>query len=449
MPGATTFENPFRPGAGHMPPYLAGREAETKEFVRLLGQSTILENLVLTGLRGVGKTVLLETFKPIAIREGWLWVGTDLSESVSVSEGALATRLLTDLAVVTSNIPLGERPAAGFAPGAAATDVTRLNFATLTALYQQTPGLVTDKVKAVLEVVWSRVQREGKRGVVFAYDEAQNLADSPAKDEYPLSVLLDTFQSIQRRGVPFLLALTGLPTLFPKLVDARTFAERMFRVVTLDKLSRDDSREAIERPIKKARCPVTFSSESVDVIVDNSGGYPYFIQFICREVYDVFIQQMAEGGVTGVPIVEITRKLDSDFFAGRWSRPTDRQRQLLWVVALLDRPDGEFTVQEAVTKSQAVLSKGFSPSHVNQMLATLCEMGLVYKNRWGRYSFAVPLFDEFIIRQMGSSPAPGFTTGFNFGQPWGNPPGWPSYPYQVPPPDPAWGGSTAPQDDDD
>ena len=85
-PEQSQFSNPFRPGAGHMPPYMAGREQETNEFRRLLGQSTVLENLVLTGLRGLGKTVLLETFKPLAIQEGWLWAGTDLSESASISE---------------------------------------------------------------------------------------------------------------------------------------------------------------------------------------------------------------------------------------------------------------------------------------------------------------------------------------------------------------------------
>lgn len=90
------FPNPFRPGAGHMPPYLAGREAEEFEFKQLLGQETILQNMILTGLRGVGKTVLLETFKPIAIQEGWLWVGADMSESVSVSEETLAIRLTAD-----------------------------------------------------------------------------------------------------------------------------------------------------------------------------------------------------------------------------------------------------------------------------------------------------------------------------------------------------------------
>src|SRR5258708_40276243 len=97
-------KNPFRPGAGHMPPYLAGRHAETEEFRRLLEQDTVLKNLILTGLRGLGKTVLLETFKPMAMSEGWLWAGTDLSESTSISEENMATRLLTDLAVATNSI---------------------------------------------------------------------------------------------------------------------------------------------------------------------------------------------------------------------------------------------------------------------------------------------------------------------------------------------------------
>src|SRR5437667_9211064 len=98
MMAKRTFTNPFKPGAGHMPPYLAGREKETEEFLRLLSQDVVLENLVLTGLRGVGKTVLLDTFKPLAIKEGWLWVGTDLSESTSISEERLSIRLMTDLA---------------------------------------------------------------------------------------------------------------------------------------------------------------------------------------------------------------------------------------------------------------------------------------------------------------------------------------------------------------
>jgi len=399
----TLFKNPFRPGAGHMPPYLAGREAEEREFRRLLRQDTILENLILTGLRGVGKTVLLEKLKPIAIEAGWLWVGTDLSETTSVSESNLATRIITDLSVVTSALTLAVGQASN--PGFTSVDtplVQPVNYAYLNRIYEETPGLVVDKLKQVLEFVWSLLKQTDRKGVIFAYDEAQNLADNASKEQFPLSVLLDTFQSIQRKGVPFMLVLVGLPTLFPKLVEARTYSERMFRVVALAQLNDKDRRDAIVKPVADSKCPIKFSDTSVEIIADLSGGYPYFIQFICREVYDIWIQRMHDGAETAIPVDEITRKLDTDFFAGRWARATDRQRELLYVIALLENSSGEFAVHEVVETSESLLEKGFGNSHVSQMLVSLANSGLVYKNRHGKYSFAVPLMDGFIRRQYAS-----------------------------------------------
>jgi Cdc6-like AAA superfamily ATPase len=395
------FTNPFRPGAGHMPPYLAGRQAEQKEFQRLLKQKTILDNLVLTGLRGVGKTVLLETLKPTAIKEGWMWVGTDRTEATSVSEANLATRIITDLSVITSGITLtAEGPnAAGFT-GKAAQIVRPINYSFLIGKYEETPGLVVDKIKAVLEFVWSIFSQTDRNGIVFAYDEAQNLSDNAEKEQYPLAVLLDVFQSIQRKGIPFMLVLVGLPTLFPKLVESRTYSERMFRVLSLSQLDSDDCEEAIKKPVQAANCPIHFSQTSVEIIAGLSGGYPYFIQFICREVYDIWVQQAITGTqLSVVPQEEITRKLDTDFFAGRWARVTDRQRELMFVVANLDNCDAEFSVQDIVDESSTVLEKGFGNSHANQILATLTNQGLIYKNRHGKYSFAVPLMASFIKRQ--------------------------------------------------
>lgn len=392
--------NPFRPGAGHMPPYLAGREKEIAEFRKLLEQETILENLILTGLRGVGKTVLLETLKPIAIGERWRWVGTDLSESASVSELTMARRLLTDLAPLTSGLTVRreEMGRIGFA-AESTTFEHKLTYANLEGLFESTPGLVSDKLKCVLEFVWQKLSEQTVRGLIFAYDEAQNMSDRPAKEQYPLSMLLDVFQSIQRKGIPLMLALTGLPTLFPRLVEARTFSERMFRVVVLDRLDRQASRDAITKPIENEYSSLHLTDDSIDQIVDDSAGYPYFIQFICREVFDAALQQVDAGETPFVPMADIMRKLDADFFAGRWAKATDRQRDLLTVIANLEHSDGEFTVQEVVELSQEISVKKFGPSHVNQMLQTLSNLGLVYKNRYGKYSFAVPLFGQFILRQ--------------------------------------------------
>lgn len=395
----TQLKNPFRPGAGHMPPYLAGREEERLEFSRLLKQTTILENLVLTGLRGVGKTVLLETFKPMAQTDGWLWVGTDLSEAASLTEQNIAVRMLTDLSVATASIGVGydEERKIGFTANSETQPVT-LNFHLLNHVYNSTPGLAGDKIKAVLELVWFHVKdKPDLKGIIFAYDEAQNLSDHADKDQFPLSLLLDTFQSIQRKGIPFMLALTGLPTLFPKLVEARTYAERMFRVIFLDKLEDHAVREAIQNPLKDHL--LQLNDFSISEIVRLSGGYPYFVQFICREIYDLFIQKINMGVVPLVPTDEIVRKLDSDFFAGRWARATDRQRELLAVVARLDDSNSEFSVQDVVSLSKDISAKPFGSSHVSQMFSALSDAGLVYKNRHGKYSFAVPLLGQFILRQ--------------------------------------------------
>ena len=390
------FENPFRPGAGHPPPYLAGRQVEREQFQRLLAQRIVVENMVLSGLRGVGKTVLLDALKPLAVRQHWLWVGADMSESTSISEAAIATRLCADLAVLTAALPVDHKAIPGFST---ATEEIKLDYTALCKIHECTPGLALDKLKEVIKIAWLTLTRARQevRGVVFAYDEAQNLSNDAHRQQYPLSLLLDAFQSVQRQGIPAMLVLAGLPTLYPRLVNARTFAERMFRVVFLDTLNPDESKQAILLPL--AGCPVVLSTETVDGIVQMSGGYPYFIQFICREVYDVFTQQAATDTSFAVPVQEIERKLDTDFFAGRWARTTDRQRELLMVIAKLKNCDTEFTVQEVVAQARQQLSKPFSNSHVNQMFNTMSERGLLFRNRHGRYALAVPLFGRFIRRQ--------------------------------------------------
>ena len=123
-----------------------------------------------------------------------------------------------------------------------------LEFNDLWKVFEKTPGLTDDKLKAVLTTVAKLVAQTGIRGIVFAYDEAQNLSDSAESNEYPLSILLDVFSYLQRSdlGSQFLLVLSGLPTLFPKLNEARTYTERMFHVMDLQRLP-DPSGQARQR----------------------------------------------------------------------------------------------------------------------------------------------------------------------------------------------------------
>lgn len=395
-----SYPNPFRPGAGHKPPYLAGRTHEQDRFRQLVKQHVITENLILTGLRGVGKTVLLETFQPISREEGWLWTGTDMSESAGVTEERLAIRLITDLSVITS-ATLGRTTKAATAGFGDRTDAKTeaVDFSFLIQMYQNTAGLVVDKLKAVLTYVWNSLHLHVK-GIVFAYDEAQVLEDHARAGEYPLSMLLELFQSLQKQGMRYLLVLTGLPTLFPKLVDARTYAERMFHVIFLSQLSAEESREAIVQPTLAEDCPLQFEDGEVTTIVDLSGGYPYFIQFICKEFFDVCLTKLGEDDSPTVPTNAIEAKLDNDFFVGRWDKATDRERDLLITIAQLPNCDEEYSVAEIVKQASASLKKPFSASQTNQMLSRLADKGLVFKNRYGRYSFAVPLLSRFIRRQI-------------------------------------------------
>ena len=399
-------DNPYRPGAAHVPPYLAGRNKERSEFSRLLKQNPVLENMVLTGIRGIGKTVLMkESLRKDAVENGWIWAGSDISEAVSVSEGHLARRLLTDLNTFSGawEYASDERTPPGFT-ASPERRISRFDYQTMKTLFEYEPGLTSDKIKRILLIAWELMRKNmpGKKGIIFAWDEAQNLADRSKDNEYPLGVLLDVFSSLQSQGAPFMLVLTGLPTLFPKLVESRTYAERMFRVVALDNLNADDSRQAIMKPLDNEPEEIQgFFRANSREIYSLTGGYPYFIQFWCRELYDyrVGITQIVEE--QDMDLVErISRKLDMDFFEGRWAQLTDRQRDLLDIIACLENSGGEFTVQEIVEQSVST-KQAFSSSHVNQMLAALFAKGMVFKNRHGKYVLAVPLLDEYIRRRKG------------------------------------------------
>jgi hypothetical protein len=156
----------------------------------------------------------------------------------------------------------------------------------------------------------------------------------------------------------FLLVLTGLPTLVPKLNEARTFTERMFHTLVLDRLSDEDARAAITRPIEITRSTLTFAETAIQRIMAESKGYPFLIQYICKEVFDAWVGKMTVGAVPSVSMTEIVAKLDQDFFAPRWNRATDRQQIFMQVIATLPN-----------------------------------------SNRRGSYCFAAPLLANFIQRQ--------------------------------------------------
>ena len=395
------LSNPYRAGSGHAPPYLAGRERQLEEFRNLLQMGSQAQNLILTGLHGVGKTALTHAMKPLALEVNWLWSYTDFSLSANITEEGLAERIITSFAMFCADIPMKAEDVNyfGLVPPKA-NQACLLNFDHLFSIYDKAPGLIADKLKTVLELVWKYIEPKDVKGVALVYDEAQNLSEQAADYQQPLTALIDVFQPIQEKGIPFMLVLSGLPTLFPKLVSTRRVADSMFRVIHVENLDEKERREAIIKPIEDHSSIVQWGENTIQAISELSMGHPFFIQLICREIYDISLNPFYADKESvlskGIPSKEIIQKLNVDFFADLWSNATSRQQDVLMVVATLERCEEEFSVQEVADKSKDMLDKPLSSSQVNQLLMKLSQMGLVYKSRYGRYSFAVQLLTQFI-----------------------------------------------------
>jgi hypothetical protein len=129
-----------------------------------------------------------------------------------------------------------------------------------------------------------------------------------------------------------------------------------------------------------------------------------FIQFICKEVFDVWIERVGSGQAASVPVSDIVKKLDLRFYSGRWDNASDRQRDFMMVIAMIPSSSGEFTQQEIAQASEELLpDKPFSVASAGMMLKTLTDLGFVFRNRRGKYSFTVPMMGDFIVRRMGEA----------------------------------------------
>jgi AAA ATPase domain len=402
------IENPYRPGAGHAPPFLAGRLAEQHHFKRLLHQSSITENVLITGLRGYGKTVLLDHMRQLAEKANWLWVGNDLSESSSLTEERLALRILTDLAQALA-LKLGlDTDHGGSASGRLSQKIEQLHrgefdaftFDALKSQYEQTPGLPSDRMRAVLARVTGLVQKMRMSGIILAYDEAQCLSDRAEHNEFPMSMLVETVAALQRKSglSSCLLILCGLPQVFDALTATRTYTERMFHVMSLERLSRDDTWAAIMTPIALLIPPLNAPPALIDKVVQLTGGYPYLIQFFGREVVDQMLENGGTLSADKFPSVSSFERLDSGLFSARWNRTTDKQRDLLGLIARRPRELGtDFSARELELLREP---DDDVTGSLNQQLAALCDRGMLYRTRHGRYAFTVPMSEAMILRRL-------------------------------------------------
>lgn len=388
--------NPYTPGAGTRPRELAGREPEIRRFELLLDRlaaGSSERSIVLKGLRGVGKTVLMREFADRAVDRGWgvgrleATSGTDLRADLADMAGA-ALRQISSRAKAREALLRAARLVKAFTLKATEGGGAELSLDLEAALAEPTgTDIERDTIKLFAEL--GAAARASETGVVFLIDEMQLLTRED------LEALCAAAHRAHQDGLPIAVVGAGLPILPERLAEAKSYAERLFVFPDLGALSEEAGRRAIERPAAKAIAgqPVRFERRAVDAILSLSERYPYFLQAYGLHAWNA----APEGDVIRAVDVEgaampARAELDRDFFETRFARATRAGRRYL--AAMADLGEGPYASGEVAERGRwrTVMSAG-------PVRQTLIDKGLIYSPDHGQVDFTVPHFSDFMRRK--------------------------------------------------
>jgi hypothetical protein len=402
-------KNPYQPGVGTTPPYLAGREPQLRRFKRLLEDyPEKRRNLRITGLRGVGKTVLLKEFERVAKADEqrhWVVVRRDFVPRM-VGEVdfvvALAEYLRTAAEEVSFRVRVKNRLGAALkAIGEIQLQVEGVTMTVGPGGRAERARILEDRLRtAFLEL--GQLAAEAGRGVIFMFDEAHEVFDQPRKHEFPLSALLSAVVAAQDQEdppLPMMLVLCGLPPLVGHLQDARSHSERLFRAEDIANLrvepdgdQASEAELALTRPTEGG--PIKYAPSAAERVVRDVDGYPYFIQWYGEALWDAADEVGL--GVIDVPLYDgakrlIQRALDHEFYEGRYGDARAADQLTLRVAASLG---GEsFTVADL----NAVLTARNANANA-QSLKRLVDDNIIFRTKQGIYAYTAPLFGDFLRR---------------------------------------------------
>lgn len=384
--------NPFNPGSGVRPPELVGRDGEIDAFDLLVARSksnTVGDRgMVLSGLRGVGKTVLLNVFAEHARRNDWLVIQLEAQPGEA---GKKATR-----AKLARELELGARrlrgkPAWSFLQNAMASignisaslGVTGVS-ASVTTKQQgraDSGNLDIDLEELVEDV--SRAMRKARAGFGLFIDEMQDL------DEELLTVLLSVQHLAGQRGWPFYIIGAGLPNLPGKISEARTYGERLFLYRTIGQVNEEAASEALALPIN--RLGASLAPDALSLLLSAANGYPFFLQVYGRSVWEAASEKVISAEDAQVAVRLGTSDLDHGFFEARWQRATNAERLYLRAMAQDgDSPSSTGEIADRLGKSTTKLAV---------IRSRLIAKGVVYAPEYGSIQFTVPGMAGFIARQ--------------------------------------------------
>jgi hypothetical protein len=391
---------------GTRPPYLAGREQQIHRFGRLLEDyPEKRRNLRVTGLRGVGKTVLLKEYEQIARSNDWVVIRRDWSarlceeadfaaaiadylreavEALSV-KAKIKNRVTTAMrAIGQIQVQLGEDVTVSVGPGAS----------------RATASVLEDRLRIALVHVGEIARAQG-RGVAFMFDEAHSVYDRGARHQYPLGALLSAVVAAQdddENPLPVMLVLCGLPSLTGNLHAARSNAERLFRAEEIGNLSLtvaaaqelSPAAQALVRPASD----IAYAAGVAERIARDVDGYPYFIQWFGEALWDA--ADLDGANTIDAEIYKRERRaiqhsLDDEFFEPRYRDARHADQGTLRVAASLGG--------ERFTKADLDAATSRSSGALAQSLTRLIADNLVYRDDHGVYAYSAPMFGDFVRRR--------------------------------------------------
>ncbi len=388
------IRNPYAPGAGQRPPELAGRDEELRAFdvaLERIGRGRPERSIVLTGLRGVGKTVLLNAMRGAAVRKGW---GT----------GKLEARPDQDLRYpLAAALHLALRELAGV------DDASRRHvLGVLKSFAQRTAGgtskqrwqpgidvpalpgradsgdIEIDLVELFGEV--GGLAGDAGKGVAIFVDEMQDLGP------HDVSALCAAAHEIAQRALPFLVVGAGLPHLPAVLSASKSYSERLFRYARIDRLDRAAADTALLRPAHEE--DGDFTDEALAALYDVTGGYPYFVQAYGKVAWDVAPRSPITADDVAVAAPDADRELAVGFFGSRYERATPAERDYLRAMAELSVDADDAVGTAAIAQHLGKQAQALSPARDG-----LLKKGLVYSGQRGQIAFTVPHFGRYLRAQ--------------------------------------------------
>lgn len=386
------LHNPFSPGAGAHPPHLVGREGVMEQARILLGRVKLgrpEKSILLTGLRGAGKTVLLNDMDRLAKDMGYSTLFVEAHEDKSLAE-LLAHPLRNLLFELSRTANLNDKVRRGLSVLRGFVNAIKIKGQDFEFGLDIEPergpadsGDLEADLPNLLEIV-AEAAKAKQCAVALLIDEIQYFSSKE------LSALIMAMHRMQQRQLPLVLIGAGLPILPALAGDSKSYAERLFSFPKIGPLSPKDAVRALEDPVVQAGA--SFKTKALGKIVDLTKGYPYFLQEWGYQTWNHATTTSITEAVVQRATDTVIQRLDENFFRVRFDRLTPREKEYLRAMAELG-PDAHRS--GAIAEILGVKLQSLGP-----VRDKLIKKGMIYSPNHGDMAFTVPLFDEFMRRVM-------------------------------------------------